>query len=238
MLLPALVVAVSLLAEPEAKPDSSPDISAEPPKVNEPPMVSAPGAGPETQVGGVVAPPIMPRGSTALYALLGAPDVGGGYRQGFSKAELEVRLWFNYLQAAATLEVGGKMSVYRKGMLEFVPNLAIGLEGDSGSRYYDKANFAFVALRPRAALITGIRFAESATGIFLIDLPWAIPLTNHAAGGEFTPTAGFGAELMLSKTLSGLVLGQIGLDVIKEPLGVTQLRPAWAIRLGLGFRLF
>jgi hypothetical protein len=238
MLLPAFVVAVSLLAEPEAKPAGSDnEISAEPPKVNEPPMVSAPAVGPET-VGGVIAPPIMPRGSTALYALLGAPDVGGGYRQGFSKAELEVRLWFNYLQAAATLEVGGKMSVYRKGILEFVPNLAIGLEGDSGSRYYDKSNFAFVALRPRAALVTGIRFAEIATGIFLIDLPWAIPLTNHAAGGEFTPTAGFGAEMMLSKTLSGLVLGQIGLDIIKEPLGVTQLRPAWAIRLGLGFRLF
>jgi hypothetical protein len=229
-MLPTLVVAVSLLAEPE--------VTVEPPKVNEPPLVQAPIAGPETQVGGVIAPPVMPRGATALYALLGAPDVGGGFRQGFSKAELEVRLWLNYLQAAATLEVGGKLSVYRKGLLEFVPNLALGVEGDSGSRYYDKSNFAFVAVRPRASLITGIRFAETATGIFLVDLPWAIPLTNHAAGGEFTPTLGFGAELMLGKQLSGLLLGQAGLDVIKEPLGVTQVRAAWAIRLGLGFRLF
>jgi hypothetical protein len=63
-------------------------------------------------------------------------------------------------------------------------------------------------------------------------------MTNHAAGGEFTPTAGFGAEMLLGKQLSGLLLGQLGLDVIKEPLGVTQVRPAWAIRLGLGFRLF
>src|SRR3954447_26855765 len=101
MLLPALAVAVSLLAEPE----TTPEITAEPPKVNEPPLVSAPAVGPDTQVGGAFAPPVMPRGSTALYAILGAPDVGGGFRQGFSKAELEVRLWFNYLQASAVLEV-------------------------------------------------------------------------------------------------------------------------------------
>jgi hypothetical protein len=233
MLLPALAVALTLAQDP-----ATPAVTAEEPKVNEPPMVMAPPVGPETKVGGVFAPPIMPRGSTALYALLGAPDIGGGFRQGFSRAELEVRLWLNYLQGAATFEIGGKMSLYRKGVLEFVPNLALGIEGDSGTRYYDKANFAFLALRPRAAMITGIRFTESATGIFLVDLPWVIPVTNRAAGGEFTPTLGFGAELMLTKTMSGFAMGQAGLDIIKEPLGVTQLRAAWAIRLGLGFRLF
>jgi hypothetical protein len=241
MILPTLV-ALALAAE-----DGAPVIEAAPAEVRTSETVPPPPTakaqvetvvGPEEGIGGVFAPAIMPRGSMAVYALLGAPDIGGGYRQGFARAELETRVWLNYLQASALAEVGGKISVYRKGILEFVPNLALGLEANSGSRYFDKANYGYVALRPRAAMITAIRFTELATGLFLIDLPWAIALTNGGAGGHFTPTVGFGAEIQLGTTLSGMILAQGGLDVIKEPLGVTQLRPAWAVRLGLGFRLF
>jgi hypothetical protein len=238
MILPTLVAVFALSADDPPPPL----VEAERPQVKTtrseaiPPPPSD--GGPEQRVGAVFAPAIMPRGSMAVYGLLGAPDVGAGYRQGFSRFELEARLWLNYLEASAALEIGGKISAYRRGILEFVPNVGLGVEANSGSRYYDKANFAYVALRPRAALVTGIRFTETATGIFLVDLPWSIALTNGGAGGHFSPTMGFGAELALSSTMSGLLLGQLGIDVIKEPLGVTQIRPAWAVRLGLGFRLF
>ncbi len=244
-----LALALSAEAEGEAQPPPPPPpIEAEQPKVKTqqsdvppPPTTSTTESappGPEEGIGGVFAPAILPRGSMSVYALLGAPDIGGGYRQGFQMFELEARLWLNYLQASAVLEVGGKMLAYRKGILEFVPNLAVGVEANSGSRYYDRANYGYIAIRPRAALITAIRFTELATGLFVVDLPWSIALTNGGAGGHATPTVGFGAELQLGNTLSALLLGQIGLDVIKEPLGVTQLRAAWALRLGLGFRLF
>jgi hypothetical protein len=236
MILPTLV-AIALSGEP-----AEPQEPLPPPPLQKAETTTATDvaedAARDTQAGGAFAPPVLPRGSMAVYALLGAPDIGGGYRQGFSQAELEVRLWFNYLAVGGVLEVGGKRSVYHQGILELVPNLALGIEGNSGSRYYDKANFAYVALRPRAAVIGGVRFSELATGLVVVDLPWSIALTNGGAGGHFSPTLGVGAEMQLSGTLSGLLLGQIGVDVIKEPLGVTQVRPAWAVRLGLGFRLF
>jgi hypothetical protein len=232
MILTPTVVALALAAAEQPLPPP-PVVEVSEPQVKSldlPPI--------EASVGGALAPPILPRGSMSVYALLGAPDIGGGWRQGIDRFEVEARLLFNYLAVSALIEVGAKISLYKRGILEFVPNLAIGLEGDSGSRYYDKANFAYVALRPRAALITGIRFTDIATGLLLVDLPWAIALTNNAAGGHFTPTVGVGAELQLGGNISGLLAGQVGIDVIKEPLGATQLRLAWGVRLGLGFRLF
>src|SRR5258706_9646140 len=86
----------------------------------------AEGGGPEHGVGGVFAPAIMPRGSMAVYVMLGAPDVGGGYRQGFESVELEVRLWLNYLQASALLEVGGEKLGLRQGHLRVLPKPAGG----------------------------------------------------------------------------------------------------------------
>ncbi|MBL8950998.1 MAG: hypothetical protein JNK82_09495 [Myxococcaceae bacterium] len=245
MITPTLI-AVLLAAEGDSPATQPPPPAEE--KTSEPAAATAATAGvaattvaeqgPEEGIGGVFAPAILPRGSMAVYAMLGAPDIGGGWRQGFQRFEVEARVWLNYLQASALGEIGGKVSLYRKGILEFVPNLAVGLEANSGSRYYDKANYFYVAVRPRASLLTAIRFSEIATGLFLVDVPWAIAVTNGGAGGHFTPTMGFGAEVQLGTTLSGLLMAQGGIDVIKEPLGVTQIRPAWAIRLGLGFRLF
>ena len=192
----------------------------------------------EQTIGGVVAPAVMPRGSTSLYAMLGAPDIGGGFRQGFSSVEFEARLLFNYLEASGLLEGGVRFSAWRQGIVELAPNLALGVAGNSGSTYYDRANFAYVALRPRAGLITTVKLSDLVVGIAQLDIPWAIALTNGGAGGQFTPTVGAGAEVHLGGLLSGLVMGQIGADVIKEPLGVTQVRVAWGVRLGLGFRLF
>ena len=196
------------------------------------------GLGSDHEMGGVFAPAIMPRGAIAVYGLMGAPDIGAGFRQGFDRVEFEARLWFNYLLASAVLEGGAKMSAYRTGRFEFVPNFALGIETNSGTRYYDRINFSYVALRPRAGLVSSLRLTDLFTGLCIVDIPWSIPLTDRAAGGRFTPTVGLGGEFQLSPTMSALMMGQFGLDVVKEPLGVVQYRPAWALRIGLGFRLF
>ena len=228
MILPALVVAMSLGPTPNPA-ETSEHIGI---NVSEPHVSTMT----DRRVGGVVAPAAMPAGAMSLYAMLGAPELGGGFRQGFSMMELEVKLMFNYLLASGSLEIGLRFPVYEKGMIQMAPTVALGLEANSGSRYYDRANFAYVAVRPRVGFITSLRFTDTVAGIVLFDLPWSIALTSQ--GSHVVPTVGAGAEVHLGGNMSGFVMANVGLDAIKEPLGVTQYRTGWAIRLGLGFRLF
>lgn len=187
-------------------------------------------------VGGAMAPAALPAGTLAFWGLLGAPDVGVGYRQGFSGFEFNAQATFNYLAISTTLEVGGRVALYRKNRLELAPLAALGLEFNSGSTYFDVANFASIALRPRIGGIASYAFSETVQGLLLADVPWAISL--NVVGTHFSPTLGAGAEFRLGGKLTVLALAQIGVDALKEPLGVTQVRPAWAIRLGFGYRVF
>ncbi len=223
MILPALVVAIALGPTPEPSP----------PKVEGDPYISSMT---DRRVGGVVAPATLPAGAMSVYALLGAPELGAGFRQGFGIMELDARLLFNYLLASGSLEVALKFAVYEKGMIQMAPLVALGLEANSGSRYYDRANFAYVALRPRVGFITSIRFTDTVAGLVQFDLPWSVPFTSQ--GSHVVPTVGAGAEAHLGGNMSGFLMANVGLDAIKEPLGVTQYRTAWGVRLGIGFRLF
>ncbi len=190
----------------------------------------------DRRVGGVVAPATLPSGAMSVYAMLGAPELGGGFRQGFSILEVEAKLMFNYLLGAGSLEAGLRFRVYEKGIIQMAPTVALGVEANSGTRYYDRANFAYVALRPRVGFITTLRFTDTVAGVVLFDLPWSIALTSQ--GSHVIPTVGAGAEVHLGGNMSGFAMANVGLDAIKEPLGVTQYRAGWAIRIGLGFRLF
>jgi hypothetical protein len=184
---------------------------------------------------GAIAPAAMPAGAISGYALLGAPDVKVGYRQGISLFEIEANAGFNYLSAAFTLELGARMAVYKRGMLTLAPALGVGLVLNSGARYFDARNYGYSGLRPRAGLYGSLAFSEVVSGIFLAELPWTFAFQG---GYQATPTAGLGAEVQLTKELSGVVLGQLGVDVIKEPVGFPFARAAWAVRMGLGYRFF
>ena len=229
-MLSALLVASAVVAA--APPPVAVDVSEPVVTTTEPHVSSLT----DRRVGGVVAPAALPAGAMAVYALLGAPDLGGGFRQGFALLELEARLTFNYLLAAAALEVGIRVPVYEKGIIQMAPTVALGFEANSGSRYYDRANFGYFALRPRVGFITALRFSDTVCGLVLFDLPWSIPV--NVQGTHVVPTLGAGVEVHLGGNMSGFVMGHLGADVIKEPLGVIQVRPGWALRLGLGFRLF
>lgn len=190
----------------------------------------------EKGAGAVLAPAQMPAHSTALYVMLGAPDLGVGFRQGFSAVELEARLFFNFLQASAALEGSLRFLKVTRGSFAVAPSAGLGLVANSGAVYLDSANFGFVGLRPRVGLNATVQFTPTLAGVFLFDLPITLPVTVR--GIQVTPTLGAGVEAQFTNVLSGLLLGQVGLDVIKEPLGVAQGRVGWAVRLGLGFRLF
>ena len=184
---------------------------------------------------GAIAPAVLPAGAVSAYGLLGAPEVAVGYRQGLKLLELEAKVSFNYLSAAFVLEGGVRVGVFKYRLLTLAPTLALGFVMNSGARYFDTRNFGYVGLRPRAGLYGSLAFSEIVSGVFLVELPWAF---GFAGGYQATPTAGVGAEFQITRELSGVVLGQLGLDVIKEPVGFAATRPGWAIRMGLGWRFF
>jgi hypothetical protein len=199
-------------------------------------LAADPPAEPERRTGAVVAPAALPPGSLALYGLVGAPDLGVGYRQGIAGIELEAKALFNIFELSGLAEFGVKLAVLRGERLALAPGVALGLKANSGSQYFDRANFGYVGLRPRVSLNATYTFSDLVEGVAQLEIPLAIPLTSQ--GIQFTPMLGAGVEAHLGDKLSLLGTGHIGFDVIKEPLGVTQTRAAWAIRLGVGYRLF
>jgi hypothetical protein len=191
---------------------------------------------PERSMGGVASPAVLPPGTAAAYVLLGAPDLAAGYRQGLKYFEIEGRAGFDYLDASFGVDAIGRFTLRGGSFAQVAGYAGLGVVANTGARHYSKANFAYVGLRPRLGLLTSLQFTETLAGLFQIDIPWTVALTS--AGSRWVPTAGVGAEIHLGGNLSGLLMGNLGLDAIKEPLGVTQYRPAWQVRLGLGFRLF
>lgn len=187
-------------------------------------------------MGAVAVPAVLSPGTASAFVLLGAPELAAGYRQGLRYFEIEGRVGFDYLDAAFGVDGTARLSVHQKGMAQVGAYAGVGLVANSGARYYAKANFGYLGLRPRLGVVTSLQFTELVAGIFQIDIPVTIPLGS--AGIRWVPTAGAGAEVHLGGNISGLLMGHVGLDAIKEPLGVTQYRPAWQVRLGLGFRLF
>lgn len=186
--------------------------------------------------GAVMAPAFLPAGSNALYGFVGAPELGVGYRQGFGTVEFEARGLFNVFEVSAIGEVGLKLGVHEDAKLRLAPVLALGLEFNSGARYFDRFNFAFVGLRPRVGFNASWAFSDTISGVAQVDVPWSIGLSS--SGFQVTPLAGAGAEFHLGGSITFLVSAHLGFDATREPLGVTQFRPAWAARLGVGYRLF
>lgn len=186
--------------------------------------------------GGVLAPAKLPGGTIAMYGLVGAPELGAGYRQGFDAVELEGRVLFNVFQLAALLEGALKFEAFSSGRLQVAPVVAAGLTFNSGSTYFDRQNFAAVSLRPRVGAVLSWRFTDLVSGLAQLEVPWAIALTVQ--GHQVTPTATLGAEFHVGGDLSLLVAGTLGVDVIAPPGLDAVARPAWGLRLGLGHRVF
>lgn len=214
MLALGLLVSVALAAEPE-KSEAKDDVATK---------------------GAAVAPAALPAGSIAFWGLLGAPEVAVGYRQGFSLLEFEASARFHYLEVSGTVEAGVRIAAWKRERTIIAPTASIGFKANSGVRAFDPYNFRFFALRPKVGLVTSIALSEVVQVSFSAELPWAIAL--NVTGFQFTPTVGAGAEFSLSPKLSLAGQGQIGIDVVKEPLGVATPRVAWAVRFGVGYRLF
>lgn len=186
--------------------------------------------------GAAMAPAALPGGSIAFWGTLGAPEIAGGYRQGFSLLEFEAIARFHYLELSGTVEAGIRLAAWKSERAMLAPTFSLGLKANSGARAFDRFNFGYVALRPRLGLVASISVSDVVQVLATAEVPWAIAL--NVTGFQVTPTIGGGVEFQLNPKLSLVGLGQIGVDVIKEPLGVAVPRLGWAVRLGVGYRLF
>lgn len=186
-------------------------------------------------LGGVLAPAKLPAGTIALYGFVGAPELGAGFRQGFDALELEARALFNVFQLSATVEGGVRLGVYQRDRLQLAPTASLGLAFNSGSTYFDAANFGSVSLRPRVGGTLSYSFSDLVAGLIYAELPWAIGLSG---GHQVTPILGAGAEFYLGGSLSLLVAAHAGVDLVQAPGAEAFTRPAWGLRLGLGHRVF
>ncbi len=188
-------------------------------------------------VGAVIAPATLPEGAAALYAYGGIPEVAVGYRQGVSSVEVEARAKFNYVLVSFAFEVLLKHAIASDDAAALAPFIGIGIAYDFGSRYITTRNFQYTAIRGLAGLIGTYRLGDLASLIGELDLPLDLSV-NPARGFRFTPLAGGGLEIYLGPSVTGLLLGQLGVDFLREPLGVPQWGLGYEVRAGFGFRLF
>ncbi len=187
--------------------------------------------------GAALSPAALPPGAIADYAFFGAPEIGGGYRQGFGSFELEGRARFDYFRLALSADVLGKVPVYRGSALDFAPSFGLGLVYDTGQKYLDAANFQYFGLRLVAGAVASYKIAETVRAIAAAELPIDITL-NRLGGFRAVPLVGAGVELFLGEDFTAMALGQLGLDAYKDPVGSPGGRLGFAVRVALGYRMF
>ena len=187
--------------------------------------------------GASLVPAALPAGAIASYAFFGAPEIGGGYRQGFGVFELEGRARFDWFRIALAAEVVGKVPVYRGSALDVAPSFGFGLVYDTGQRYLAAANFQYFGLRLVAGGVASYKLAETLRAIAAAEIPLDITL-NRVGGFRVTPLAGAGVELFLGEDFTAMALGQLGLDAYADPAGSPGGRLGFAVRVALGYRMF
>ena len=187
--------------------------------------------------GAVVGPAALPDGSMALYGFVGAPELGLGVRSGLSLMEVEARARVDYFRVSLGLEGLVRARVYARGPLTLAPTLGVGLVLNAGASWLDEDNFDAVFFRILPGFVASYRVSETVQLLGLADLPLDLGLTPGGAR-RFQALGGGGVEAFLGEDFTLLLAGQLGVDVLRERAGSAETRLGYALRLGVGFRLF
>jgi hypothetical protein len=187
--------------------------------------------------GAVVGPAMLPEGAMAFSVYVGLPELGAGVRSGHGPLELEARARLDYFRLSLGLEGLVRGQVYARGPLAIAPTLGAGFVFNSGATYLDGDNFDAVFFRVLPGLVASLRVGETVQLLGLVDLPLDLGL-SPAGTRRFQALGGGGVEAWLGEDVSLLVAGQLGVDVLREHPGDTATRLGYAVRLGVGFRLF
>jgi hypothetical protein len=138
---------------------------------------------------------------------------------------------------SVAVEVLLKHTIASDETLALAPFIGVGFVHDTGSRWVTQQNFQYTGIRALAGLIGTVRLGDVATAVGELDLPLDLTL-SPTHGTRFAPLTGGGLELKLTSEITALLMGQIGFNYSREPLGIAQWGFGYQVRFGLGFRLF
>lgn len=201
------------------------------------PVTSTPAADREEAFGAFAAPAALPPGGLAAFGYMGVPRVGAGYRQGVGPLELDAQVEFDYFQLSLAAFGTARYLAVSQGRLRIAPSLGVGAVLDTGSRYIDAYNFGYTGLRLIPGATVSWRAAETVSAVGELQIPIDIAL-SRGGGARYTPVAGGGAEIYVGEGITAGAMADLGVDVVKQPLGVPKARFAFALRVGLGYRFF
>lgn len=187
--------------------------------------------------GAFAAPAFLPPGANAVYGFAGVPEVGAGYRQGLDGLEIDARFKFDWVAVAFSLEALGKFPAWTSGNLQLAPVIGVGGVFDTGADYIDRDNFSYLGLRLTPGANLSYRVAETASLVGELAVPIDITLSPRN-GSRVRPLIGGGAEFYIGEDLTAGAVAQVGVDVLKQPLGIARTRVGYAFRVGVGYRFF
>lgn len=188
-------------------------------------------------LGGLYAPVVLPRGALATYGYVGVPEIGAGFRQGIAGVELEVRARLQYFLLAFGAEALLRFQVYEHGPIRIAPIIGGGIVANTGATWFDDRNFGAVSLRFLPGIMGTVQATETVTAIVQLEVPFELGLTP-AGTNRFTAMGGGGVEVALDEAISVGVLALGGAERVKAPGRLDVWRPAYGVKLGLGFRIF
>lgn len=186
---------------------------------------------------GGAAPAMLPAGSTAVYGYVGAPELGGGFRQGFGSVELQAEARFNYLDLGLAATGRARFLLVDRPQWQLAPYAGLGFAWDSGSTYFEDDNFQYTAVRIEAGAVATYPVRPVLDLIGTGEVTWDL-FTTPVGGHRVQTLVGGGAELALGGSISTFVIGELGLDLRKAPDAGADAELGYAFRAGFAFRLF
>ena len=191
----------------------------------------------ERPFGAALAPAMLPSGSTAVWGFTGAPAIGVGFRQGLGSLELDAQAGFDYFDATLSGALDARFRVFASDGFELAPFAGLGFAWDPGATYANADNFFYSAVRLHFGVVASWALTERLAAIGTAELAWDV-FTHPTPGYRVEPLAGGGLEVGIASGVSVLALGELGVDLRKRPGADVQSRLGYAVRVGLGFRLF
>ncbi|HZH03562.1 MAG TPA: hypothetical protein VEY30_07235 [Myxococcaceae bacterium] len=188
-------------------------------------------------VGSVLAPVVLPSGTSAAYGRLGVPDFAVGYRQGVAGFELEGRAILNYFWASLAAEALARIPVGSAGGWEFGVPVGLGLVVNTGANYLDEDNFDYRAIRVIGGVLATYRLSDTVRPLLELEFTDDFAVSPKGAYNA-TLVGGGGVEMYLGNNWSGLFSTRLGWNGLKDQLGTAQSQFAFQVRLGFGVRLF
>ena len=202
-----------------------------------PPVEAAPLPSARDEFGATLGPATLPNGGMAVYGWAGAPDLLVGVRQGFEDFELDARVRADYLDVATGGEVHFRYRAYDGSGLALAPSMGFGLLGNTGATYFNDRNFSGWFARVGPGLVATVRLSETVRLVGLAEGPFDFRL-NQGGGWRLQLLGGGGLEVYLGDDMSLLAAGQLGGDFRDRPDRAVSAGVGWAVRLGLGKRVF